>query len=225
MSRTGHPLRILILGGSSFLGPHQIAFALGRGHAITTFTRGQTRPAIHQRLFNDVEALIGDRAGNLDSLRGRTWDAVIDNSGRSADWTRDSARLLPRRLWLRAGEQPARHRERPDVHTAGAECPGHPRVVVLRRRVRGASRRPAVRRALADAPRSGHHRGMENARLIPQSARLPGSKERGPVRSRNLQSGRPRREEIAEAGAAAPASRRTFPAAWHLNHIGNRAGA
>ncbi len=89
-----HPLDILILGGTSFLGPHQIAYALGRGHSITTFTRGQTEPSIHQRLFDDVEQLVGDRDVSLDALRGRRWDAVIDNSGRSVEWATEAATLL-----------------------------------------------------------------------------------------------------------------------------------
>jgi nucleoside-diphosphate-sugar epimerase len=92
--RAPHPLHILILGGTSFLGPHQIAYALSRGHSVSTFTRGRTQPTIHRKLFSDVEQLIGDRADNLEALRGRSWDAVIDNSGRQVAWTRDSARLL-----------------------------------------------------------------------------------------------------------------------------------
>lgn len=90
----GRSLRLLILGGTSFLGPHQIAYAMGRGHTVSTFTRGRTVPTVHGDLFEDVEELIGDREGELAALRGRTWDAVIDNSGRRASWTRASARLL-----------------------------------------------------------------------------------------------------------------------------------
>ncbi len=87
-------LRILILGGTSFLGPHQVAYALERGHTVSTFTRGRTRPSIHAHLFDEVEQLVGDRESDLEALRGRQWDAVIDNSGRNAEWTRNSARLL-----------------------------------------------------------------------------------------------------------------------------------
>ncbi|MFC1529200.1 NAD-dependent epimerase/dehydratase family protein [Gemmatimonadota bacterium] len=94
VTRSPKPLNILILGGTSFLGPHQIAYAMSRGHSITTFTRGRTEPTIHRELFRDVEQLVGDREDNLEALRGRTWDAVIDNSGRKVEWTRDSARLL-----------------------------------------------------------------------------------------------------------------------------------
>jgi len=92
--RAPHPLKILILGGTSFLGPHQIAYALGRGHTVSIFTRGRTEPTIHTSLFDQVEHLVGDRANDLTALEGRTWDAVIDNSGRQVEWTRDSARLL-----------------------------------------------------------------------------------------------------------------------------------
>jgi 2'-hydroxyisoflavone reductase len=89
-----HPLSILILGGTSFLGPHQVAYALGRGHRVSIFTRGRTQPTVHKALFREVEHLVGDRADDLTALEGRRWDAVIDNSGRQAAWTRDSARLL-----------------------------------------------------------------------------------------------------------------------------------
>lgn len=88
------PLKILILGGTSFLGPHQIAYALKRGHTVTTFTRGKTQPTIHTSLFDQVESLIGDRADNLTALENRKWDVVIDNSGRNVEWTNKSAELL-----------------------------------------------------------------------------------------------------------------------------------
>lgn len=93
-SRPGAPLDILILGGTSFLGPHQIRYALERGHSVSTFTRGRTPPSLFAELFDDVEQLIGDRAENLEALRSRSWDVVIDNSGARTQWTRDSAELL-----------------------------------------------------------------------------------------------------------------------------------
>jgi len=92
-TRTG-PLKILLLGGTSFLGPHQIAYALKRGHSITTFTRGKTKPTVHKELFSQVEQLVGDRENNLEALKGRKWDAVIDNSGRKVEWTKATAELL-----------------------------------------------------------------------------------------------------------------------------------
>lgn len=87
-------LKILILGGTSFLGPHQIAYALERGHEVTTFTRGKTIPKIHSELFDQVEQLVGDRENNLEALKNRKWDVVIDNSGRRTKWTEDTAKLL-----------------------------------------------------------------------------------------------------------------------------------
>jgi 2'-hydroxyisoflavone reductase len=79
---TGSPrkIRLLILGGTGFIGPHQVRYALARGHDVTIFNRGRTAPGS----LKGVEELIGDRAvNNYNSLRGRTWDAVIDNSAES----------------------------------------------------------------------------------------------------------------------------------------------
>ena len=92
--KNNEKLKILILGGTSFLGPHQISYALERGHEVTTFTRGKTVPKIHPELFEKVEQLIGDRENNLEALKNRKWDVVIDNSGRKTKWTEDTARLL-----------------------------------------------------------------------------------------------------------------------------------
>lgn len=93
-SKSEKKLKILILGGTSFLGPHQIAYALQRGHEVSIFTRGKTIPKIHQELFSKVEHLIGDREDDLEALKNRKWDVVIDNSGRKTKWTEDTAQLL-----------------------------------------------------------------------------------------------------------------------------------
>jgi uncharacterized protein YbjT (DUF2867 family) len=69
-------MRILVLGGTQFLGRHVVEHALGDGHDVTLFNRGQTRP----ELFPEVERLRGDRDGALDELRGRDFDAVVDTS-------------------------------------------------------------------------------------------------------------------------------------------------
>jgi 2'-hydroxyisoflavone reductase len=71
-------MRILVLGGTLFLGRHVVDAALERGHQVTLFNRGQTRPD----LFPDVEKLRGDRDGDLGALAGRDFDAVVDTSGR-----------------------------------------------------------------------------------------------------------------------------------------------
>ena len=89
-SAASKPLDILILSGTGFIGPHEINYARSRGHTITIFNRGKTAPG----MFPDVEALIGDRDDQLDSLKGRDWDAVIDNSGFYPRHTRLSAELL-----------------------------------------------------------------------------------------------------------------------------------
>ena len=92
--KNSESLNILILGGTSFLGPHQIAYALKRGHSISIFTRGKTKSTVHQNLFSKVEHLMGDRENDLSALKGRKWDVVIDNSGRKVQWTKDTAELL-----------------------------------------------------------------------------------------------------------------------------------
>ena len=70
-------MRTLVLGGTQFLGRHVVELALDRGHDVTMFNRGQTRP----ELFPDVEKLRGDRGGDLSELAGRAFDAVVDTSG------------------------------------------------------------------------------------------------------------------------------------------------
>ena len=82
------PLRILILGGTGFIGPHMVAHFLARGHQVTLFNRGRRIPS------PGVELLKGDRDGGLDVLKGRTWDVVVDNSGYVPRVVRDSAALL-----------------------------------------------------------------------------------------------------------------------------------
>jgi 2'-hydroxyisoflavone reductase len=93
-SPSSRSLKILILGGTNFTGPHHVRYALERGHSVTIFTRGRRRPGLFQDAFQHVEHLIGDRENDLEALRGRSWDAVIDASGMNEAWTRDSAQLL-----------------------------------------------------------------------------------------------------------------------------------
>lgn len=85
------PLRILILGGTGFTGPHQVRYALSRGHKITLFNRGR-RP---QEWPVEVEELTGDRdKGDLKSLEGREWDVCIDNPTSVPFWVRDAGKIL-----------------------------------------------------------------------------------------------------------------------------------
>jgi len=83
-------LRILVLGGTGFIGPHMVREALRRKHTVSLFNRGKTNNA----LFPDLELLVGDRDNGLDALKGRKWDAVVDNSGYVPRHVADSARLL-----------------------------------------------------------------------------------------------------------------------------------
>jgi 2'-hydroxyisoflavone reductase len=68
-------MRVLILGGTIFLGRHVVDEALQRGHELTLFTRGK-----HGTGPMGVEHVAGDRA-DVTQLRGRSWDAAIDTSG------------------------------------------------------------------------------------------------------------------------------------------------
>lgn len=83
-------LDLLILGGTGFLGPHVVERALERGHSMTLFNRGRTDPG----RFAHLEQLVGDRDHDLDALRGRRWDAVIDTSGYVPRHVRGPAELL-----------------------------------------------------------------------------------------------------------------------------------
>jgi 2'-hydroxyisoflavone reductase len=83
-------VRLLLLGGTKFLGRHAVDAALAAGHEVTTFTRGRTNPG----LFPEVEHLRGDRDGDLEALRGRAWDGAIDTSGYVPRIVRQSAELL-----------------------------------------------------------------------------------------------------------------------------------
>jgi 2'-hydroxyisoflavone reductase len=84
-------VKLLVLGGTAFLGRAVVEAALGRGHEVTLFNRGRTNP----ELFPDAEKVRGDRA--TDAIPSGEWDAVVDTSGyvpdvvrRSADALRDS---------------------------------------------------------------------------------------------------------------------------------------
>jgi 2'-hydroxyisoflavone reductase len=91
------PLRLLVIGGTRFLGRAVADAALARGHELTLFNRGATNP----ELFPEAERLRGDRRRDLSALAGRSWDAVVDPSGytpadvrASAEALRDSGRYV-----------------------------------------------------------------------------------------------------------------------------------
>jgi len=83
-------MRLLVLGGTKFLGRATVEAALARGHEVTLFNRGRTSPD----LFPEAEKLHGDREHDLSALEGREWDAVVDPSGYVPSIVRSSAEQL-----------------------------------------------------------------------------------------------------------------------------------
>jgi 2'-hydroxyisoflavone reductase len=89
--RKGQPRTILMLGGTGFLGPQTVEAAIRRGHKVTLFNRGKTRPG----LFPDLEKLQGDREkADLKALEGRKWDAVVDTSANVPRWVKQATAVL-----------------------------------------------------------------------------------------------------------------------------------
>ena len=87
-------MKLLVLGGTQFVGRHVVDAALERGHEVTLFNRGQSHP----ELFPGVTRLVGDRDGDLAALEAGTWDAVVDTSGYVPRVVRQSAELLAGRV-------------------------------------------------------------------------------------------------------------------------------
>lgn len=89
-------LSILILGGTGLTGPHQVAYALSRGHEVTIFNRGRKQ----REWPGSVEQLLGDRDVNdykslaAEVAKGRRWDICIDNPSSVPHWIRDAAAVL-----------------------------------------------------------------------------------------------------------------------------------
>ena len=91
--RTARPsksLDVLVLGGTGFIGPHLVRHAVSRGHHLTIFTRARH----DAELPAEVARLQGDRNGQLDALKGKRWDVVIDDSATNPDWVAMSTELL-----------------------------------------------------------------------------------------------------------------------------------
>ena len=81
---------LLILGGTGFIGPHLTQEAQSRGWRVTHFNRGKTATSA----LPGIETLLGDRKGELGALRGRSWDAVVDDTGYIPKYVKMSAELL-----------------------------------------------------------------------------------------------------------------------------------
>jgi 2'-hydroxyisoflavone reductase len=93
--KAASPRRILILGGTGFIGPHVVHAALERGHHVTMLNRGQREPNQNAEDFTRVEAIRGDRSrpDAYAGLAGKKWDAVIDTAQR-VPWTRQAVAAL-----------------------------------------------------------------------------------------------------------------------------------
>ena len=83
-------MRLLVIGGTVFLGRHIAEAALARGHELTLFNRGHSSPGG----FPGAECLTGDREKDLSALAGRRWDSVIDTCGYLPRVVRASAKFL-----------------------------------------------------------------------------------------------------------------------------------
>lgn len=84
------PLDILMLGGTGFIGPHMVRYAVDRGHRVTIFTRGRSDVDLPE----GVERLVGDRNDDHSALEGRRWDVVLDNNAQDYRWVQTSTSLL-----------------------------------------------------------------------------------------------------------------------------------
>src|SRR5258708_4179038 len=82
--QAAHSLRILVLGGMGNIGPYHVRAALDRGHKVAVFSRGKSSAD----LPSDVEQLLGDRNGDVESIRNRDWDAVLDLATYVPKWVR-----------------------------------------------------------------------------------------------------------------------------------------
>jgi 2'-hydroxyisoflavone reductase len=83
-------MKILVIGGTVFLGRHIVEYALKEGHEVTLFNRGQHNP----ELFPEVEKIHGDRNTGYGKLTGRSWDAVIDTCGYTPGAVEKTAEIL-----------------------------------------------------------------------------------------------------------------------------------
>jgi len=92
VGRAPAPLNILILGGTGFTGPEQVDYAIARGHRVTLFNRGKTRPGVFKGKV--AEELVGDLNDDTSALEGKKFDVVIDNPTTYPAWVRNAAKYL-----------------------------------------------------------------------------------------------------------------------------------
>ncbi|MEI5906981.1 SDR family oxidoreductase [Bacillus spongiae] len=89
-------MRFLIIGGTRFLGRYLVESAKEKGHSITLFNRGKSNPS----LFKDIERIIGDRENerDLEKLRDKEWDVVIDTCGYTPEIVSKSVEILSNKV-------------------------------------------------------------------------------------------------------------------------------
>jgi 2'-hydroxyisoflavone reductase len=115
-------MRILVLGGTVFLGRHVVDAALAAGHRVTRLTRGASQPELHP----DVERVFADRDGGLGALSGRRWDGVIDTCGFVPRVVAQSAAIAADRyVFVSSVSVYADLTTAPDEDAATHAAPGH----------------------------------------------------------------------------------------------------
>jgi 2'-hydroxyisoflavone reductase len=87
-------MKLLVIGGTIFLGRHIVDAALAAGHEVTLANRGKT----NADLYPSVQKLVIDRDGDISALSTGNWDAVIDTCGYVAGHTRSVAEALQDRV-------------------------------------------------------------------------------------------------------------------------------
>jgi 2'-hydroxyisoflavone reductase len=92
VTKASESLNILILGGTGFTGPEQVEYAIARGHRVTLFNRGKTRPGLFKGRI--AEELIGDLNSDTSALKGKQFDVVIDNPTTLPLWVKNAAQYL-----------------------------------------------------------------------------------------------------------------------------------
>jgi 2'-hydroxyisoflavone reductase len=92
VGRAPAPLNILILGGTGFTGPEQVEYAIARGHRVTLFNRGKTRPGMFKGRV--AEELIGDLNSDTSALKDKKFDVVLDNPTTLPFWVKNAAQYL-----------------------------------------------------------------------------------------------------------------------------------
>src|SRR5579859_7002355 len=92
IERAPAPLDILILGGTGFTGPEQVEYAIARGHRVTLFNRGRTRPGFFKGKV--AEELLGDLNSDTSALAGKKFDVVLDNPTTLPLWVKNAAKYL-----------------------------------------------------------------------------------------------------------------------------------